>query len=357
MIVAALAAGCEAAIGLEDRVFEEQDSQDCRDYCDQVMSVCDKAYSSLDTCLGVCAKLPVGDLLEPKSDNTLACRVRQAELAATNEPEVYCPRAGPTGGGFCGSKCESYCLLFQQTCDSVISEEHCVASCGALRDEPGFDVDRDHDGNTVECRVVHVSSATVAPDPHCGHAQLNSTEYCVDPQDEAPTCEDYCRVVQTACQDEPAVYESEDQCLEVCSVLLDEVPGTNADRSENTLGCRYWHAHNALLDPGTHCPHAGPGGDGVCGQDASGVLGDCVSYCRLVGAACPEGFRAAYASEEACVTACSNEPESFGAQGGTHYSVGQGLEEEGFACRLLHTSRALLDDSNCPAALGQEGCG
>lgn len=355
--------GCHAIAGIEDRTFVPPNegetesppaSEACIAYCDVVMASCtgeNQVYSGLDTCLGVCARLSPGDPLEPVG-NTIACRARQADLARrTGEPSVHCPAAGPGGAGVCGSNCESYCALRAAVCSPEFStQEECVALCAGLKDVATFDVIENHEGDTLQCRLVHVSSATVKPDEHCAHANLIPTTPCIDPPGTQPDCQDYCRVVMTSCTGELAVYESTAQCLSVCAALP---PGSPEDRIEDTVGCRKYHAYSAMLDPVTHCAHAGPGGDGHCGTDNGvGSTGNCVSYCRLLATACGEMFNATFGEQQACVLDCIGLP---GASRDSGYAIGR-AEGNTLACRLLHVSRAFDDSSACPAAFGEAPC-
>jgi hypothetical protein len=77
-----------------------------------------------------------------------------------------------------------------------------------------------------------------------------------------------------------------------------------------------------------HCPHAGPGGGGLCGAN-------CEGYCSIIVAVCT-GADEQYASYEECLTTCSgfddSEPyDSSDTSGNT------------LACRLAFTVRATLD--------------
>ncbi|AGP35048.1 hypothetical protein [Sorangium cellulosum] len=354
--------GCHAIAGIEDRTYvppeEEPEpspvSEACASYCADVMENCtgeNQVYSTLDTCHGVCAALPAGDPLEPV-DNTLACRARQAELAGlTGEPAVHCPAAGPGGAPHCGTNCESYCALQAAACSPELpTQEECVAKCAGLRDVEGFDAIENHEGDTLQCRLVHVSSATVDPDEHCEHASLMPVEPCIEPEGTEPSCEDFCRVVMTSCEGDQAVYDSSEQCLAVCGALP---PGGTEDRSENTVGCRQYHAYSALLAPDTHCGHAGPGGDGHCGLDGdSTTTGNCASYCTLLEAACKEAFDAIFEDRGACELDCG---DVSGAGHDSGYAIAS-AEGATVACRLLYVSRAFEDPTLCAAALGDPPC-
>jgi len=358
LLVAAAAASCETIAGIEDHVYQPTSAQ-CTQYCDVVMRACtgkDMVYAGLDTCLGVCDRLPMGDALEPSDDNTVACRKRQADLAeSTGEPAAHCSKAGPGGGGTCGTNCAGYCTLVKAACPVESAElTNCEQQCGPLRDTLGFDVVANHSGDTIQCRLVHTSTATVSPQEHCPHSQLHPTApWCQDDQMAAPDCQNFCRFTRAVCTGDLAAYESMAQCLTFCS----NFPlGTNADRAQNTVGCRQWHVYNSLLDSEAHCSHTGPGGDGHCGVDQPDKTGNCESYCLLLEKACAADFAVSYPNQAACQKACSNMPPEFGATHDSKYRVATAQTGNTLACRTLHVTRALLDVTECPSALGQGSC-
>jgi hypothetical protein len=132
----------------------------------------------------------------------------------------------------------------------------------------------------------------------------------------------------------------------VCKTLP---AGTVFDQMGNTDGCRLYHSYNALLDV-THCPHTGPGGDGIC-QSSSASSGNCESYCMLLEGACKSDFDAAFTDAAGCESACA---QIDGAPNGSGYSVQ--ATGDNVQCRLLHVSRALSDAKECRAALGGSPC-
>lgn len=142
---------------------------DCETYCATVMQNCtgDHAvYASNDICLGVCGKLPVGASTDT-TGNTLGCRTYHAG-AAEMDPATHCPHAGPGGAGFCGENCESYCTLVLATCaDEFASEDECLDACAKYPTQEPFDV-YDTTGDTIQCRLYHVSVATTDAS-HCAH--------------------------------------------------------------------------------------------------------------------------------------------------------------------------------------------
>jgi hypothetical protein len=353
------AVGCASIVGIDDDTVAPTpvDSPECVHYCDAVMSACTgnfAAYTTRTTCLGACRSLPPGDPLEP-TGATVACRTRQAELAAsTREPAAYCPQAGPGGAGVCGTNCTAYCALLASACPKEFGVmPNCPLACAALKDTGKLDVVANHEGDTIQCRLVHVSSATVEPRSHCPHSALAPTEWCIEAADKPPDCAEFCRFNQAGCAGDLAVYESTAQCMAVCAALP---PGTNADREENTMGCRHWHTFNSLIDPASHCSHTAPGGDGHCGLDSPDKTGNCAAYCMLVEKACATGFAAQYASQTACQLDCSTRPDSFGAKHDSKYRVATAVSGNTLQCRILHASRALTAPEECTSALGQGAC-
>ncbi|HEY6560471.1 MAG TPA: hypothetical protein VI072_24475 [Polyangiaceae bacterium] len=342
----AAVAGCESIAGIEDRTYDlgKTASPQCIDYCETALANCigkNALYSGMDTCLGVCALLPPGDPLEP-AGNTVACRAAQAELASsTGEPALHCPRAGPGGANHCGRDCESYCILLDEACPvESRGAPNCVTKCAALRDTKGFDVLADHEKDSLQCRLVHVSSATVKPVDHCPHAQFRpSAPWCYD-KDLPPLCEDYCRIVTAACTDQFAQYESKDQCMQACAALPVGEIALDDDKTD-TVGCRIYHSYSSISSPETHCSHSGPGGDGHCGTSS------CPSYCSIVKAACPAQFGSQYPLAGQCETECAGLP---GAGLDRKFSVTN--TEETISCRMLSALRAFEDPTQCGAALG-----
>ena len=355
-------AACQAVAGIEDRKLDPNalapgNSAQCKAYCTLVMDACkgdNAVYTTEEICLGVCANLDPGDG-EDTTGNTVACRAYQAKLAK-DEPD-YCKGAGPGGNDVCGTDCEAYCQLFPNVCPKDYeyqSIDDCEEYCKALPSQADYDVVRDHSGDTIECRLVHVSSATVLPVDHCPHATIRPTKpYCINAADKPPSCDDYCTIELAACQGDLAQYQSPEQCQAVCNALD---LGTNDDEGGNTVACRRYHSFNATTLPDTHCSHSGPLGDGHCGHDdaKAGTTGNCESYCRLVEAACPDEFAASsIGSAEKCMADCVTLPE---AGFDSKYSLTNAAESHGLSCRVLHTVRAFEDKAACASALGDDQC-
>ena len=149
----------------------------CEQYCTAVMSNCTAAfavYTSYETCLSVCAALPEGKPGDRRG-NSVSCRL-SAALVAKDEVPHYCPAAGPGGNGVCGHNCEGLCELRTAVCSQYGSGDRaaCQKDCERVQDLDNYSTSLDvaqHSGPHVQCRLYHVSAATVADsEKHCAHA-------------------------------------------------------------------------------------------------------------------------------------------------------------------------------------------
>ena len=135
-----------------------------------------------------------------------------------------------------------------------------------------------------------------------------------------------------------AVYDSTFVCEHQCEFFELGSPG---DASGNSLHCRLTHAEFALTFPGerrSECPAAGPGGDGVCGEN-------CEGYCSLMLGECSD-----YDSRETCLEACRGVPDL----GGFDIST---VEGDSMQCRLYHlNAAAVAPETHCRHAAGALPC-
>ena len=189
-------AGCSSILGLEEAHLDSTPAEGgpprtlCEQYCDAALANCPDLtkeggpnytlYFSRAECMATCAVFPEGEAGD-ESGNTMHCRLRAAGLAVDlEEPETYCPIAGPGGNATgaqpgCGANCEGFCTMARAMCpatfDAVESEltvENCDSFCADLPDLGGFDIDQDN-GNSVQCRIYHASAATLDAATHCLH--------------------------------------------------------------------------------------------------------------------------------------------------------------------------------------------
>ncbi|HEV8550686.1 MAG TPA: hypothetical protein VGQ57_16690 [Polyangiaceae bacterium] len=359
-LVPGLYTGCQSLANIEERELGQ-----CGEFCDTVMQNCkddNQVYERREKCMGWCEKLDVGDPTEPQKTNTLACRLREAQLAGKAADENisdHCRSAGPEGVN-CGGACLSYCTMYERACGGVqcSTQANCQAKCQGLRDNHEFNLVTDYEGNSLQCRLVHLTNATIQPEPHCGHAALSTpTDHCNDLPEkdtegndvpnsggvDTPTCADYCRTNLAACTDANQQYESQKQCEALCPYFD---LGAIADKDENTMGCRLYHSYNSLCDSANHCPHSGPGGEGHCGTVEDGK---CEAYCTLSRGVCPSAFATKYKGDsDKCTEDCKTLTDYQAAQYAdpmppTRYNITYAQTPGTLACRFLQLSKAAQD--------------
>lgn len=146
----------------------------CETYCDTVSAACAgqfEQYVSPPTCMKLCGRLDPG---QPGDDaqNTVNCRLHYAQSAQTaGEKATNCSAAGPGGNGVCGTNCEGLCRIALDTCKAqkiFSSTLDCASQCTKLPDLGAYD-DSIQDGDSVQCRLYHVSAAQIDPVIHCMH--------------------------------------------------------------------------------------------------------------------------------------------------------------------------------------------
>ena len=117
----------------------------------------------------------------------------------------------------------------------------------------------------------------------------------------APTCGEYCNLVQSICTDTAQQYPSVVACNAYCESFGRLPLGTASDEGGNTVGCRIFHSTVAsTTDRDLHCTHAGPTGGDICGRW-------CENYCHLAQLNCT-GDQQLYPGEAECLNACGAFP-------------------------------------------------
>jgi hypothetical protein len=124
----------------------------------------------------------------------------------------------------------------------------------------------------------------------CGGDKIPAADAVI--QIDAPVvtldCPTYCTEIQSNCIGANAQYPDMAHCLATCSSFF-VGSSTIIDMSGNTLGCRiYYVGAPSKMAPGTHCVHAGPGGDLITATAPAFCSGGdiCASFCALEIKAC-----------------------------------------------------------------------
>ncbi|HVH47176.1 MAG TPA: hypothetical protein VM925_32785 [Labilithrix sp.] len=157
----------------------------CERYCSLVAQKCggpNQQYRDTAECLSACSLLELGSATDGDT-NSIGCRMRKAESAATQSASVD---AGPFGGGVCGSRCASYCRIVGKSClelETPIfggSEGTCNEQCPTFRFDPneGEGPLQEFAGNnSLNCRSHHLILSLKSPADaknHCPHAGVDS---------------------------------------------------------------------------------------------------------------------------------------------------------------------------------------
>lgn len=166
----------------------EAGAPDCTTYCNEIMANCTSAnqqYTSLGSCMAVCATFPVGAAGDTSGD-TLGCREYHGGAPSQSGPATHCAHAGPTGGdvdvtdttpGTCGEGCEAFCALAQVACTGANQQfadnASCISVCRAFAPlkSPPYSVS-DVSTNDWGCRMYHLTVAAESAanaNIHCGH--------------------------------------------------------------------------------------------------------------------------------------------------------------------------------------------
>jgi len=142
----------------------------CMMYCAQIMTNCtgkNAQYVSAETCAGVCATFRPGSDGDV-SGNSFACRLYHTG-AAGMDANTHCVHAGPSGGGACGEPCEGFCTIAGAICPTEWPDAPtCASECAGFDGSEPYDAG-DVSGDTLACRLYHLTVAATDPAVHCAH--------------------------------------------------------------------------------------------------------------------------------------------------------------------------------------------
>ena len=214
----------------------------CTTYCELMEANCSGAYPSVDVCEKNCDLFPVRRLDAPDADdNTVDCRFKYANLAASDPGGPACDAASLNGGGVCGDNpCAPYCALVMRNCTDenavYASVAECLRVCSFMNGDGRFDDwDFQTEGDSVQCRSYHAGPpAAEAPTTHCNHTRVYNIEHC--------------GVAPGGPEQQPADWP----CLTFCDIVQRECPGT----FPGPVACRA--ACNATIGDEAFDPDVGP---------------------------------------------------------------------------------------------------
>jgi len=176
------------------------------------------------------------------------------------------------------SLCTQYCELAAANCttDNAIDfgTDDCETACASMTQgslETGEDdaVSGPSAGNSVACRIYHLTVAADDPATHCPHGNLAGGSDiagfpCSDPTPNPPaSCTEYCTLATTNCTGDDAIDFGTDGCEAACATMTEGEAGAT---SGDSVQCRIYHLGVAGDDPAGHCAHGNvAGGDDVVG--------------------------------------------------------------------------------------------
>jgi hypothetical protein len=191
-------------------------AQDCNTYCTHIATACpagaNQQYNpTLMNCMQTCAKFPVGTATDA-AGNTRGCRIWHVQNIELGQPaDTHCPHAGPGGAvlsaaapGVCGDACTSFCKLEVTICGTkdapnpnvtpggncggaaptdclYQNEADCVTKCNLFTKTPLYSATTTS-GNTLACRLYHITNAAVsdaAAVTHCQHTAPTPVAACI----------------------------------------------------------------------------------------------------------------------------------------------------------------------------------
>jgi hypothetical protein len=189
VVLAALPLSCRQIIGIPDRE-EAPDAAggvSCATYCNTVQASCvgpNLQYEDVDACLALCGHIPLGTASDMGVD-TIGCRLNSAITAASTAESGDCDAAGPGGNGTCGTNCQSFCAAAYSVCPGDFGDgtdagpgnftdmAACAMLCAELPSVQPYYVDPNVTPNadSIQCRLYHLTAASIAPVPHCQHVK------------------------------------------------------------------------------------------------------------------------------------------------------------------------------------------
>jgi hypothetical protein len=148
--------------------------------CRQHTQSCTGTYSefaSAGACANLMGDVPATGAFGDLSGDTLQCRATHMQVATGDQ--THCPHAGFTGDDVCGTWCDTYCRDMQSYCGTQFTSDYtdaagCQTACSGFAATGNIG---DAAGNTVQCRLYHLSAAK-ADATHCVHAGQASTGVC-----------------------------------------------------------------------------------------------------------------------------------------------------------------------------------
>lgn len=153
---------------------------DCNTYCTGITATCkdgNKQYfgtndaEQIANCNTICGSFNVGAFNDGM--DSLGCRTYHLEAASVDQAaaDMHCEHAGPLGGAICGTdERKNFCALATDICPALFpAGDLCETDIAAI------DVATPYNqgitaGNSLACRMYHLTAAVTDATMHCPHA-------------------------------------------------------------------------------------------------------------------------------------------------------------------------------------------
>jgi hypothetical protein len=202
ILMLAIAAAASAGCGDDDDTTADAApmtlAQNCTTYCSEIATTCTGTDAQYPTtagsmhCAMTCPKFPMGAATD-MAMNTLGCRLYHIQNAQrTGDKATHCPHAGPGGAkvdaaaGTCGDACSNFCALEMSTCTGANQKytdmAACMSACAGFDKTTPYTGGTTPAGNTLACRLYHVTNAAVSADAattHCPHTASPAAAVCL----------------------------------------------------------------------------------------------------------------------------------------------------------------------------------
>jgi len=254
-------------------------------YCETVTYQCaavgNVQYNSMTDCMnsvGAWNATPA-DARATTATNSLGCREYHAQAALQNA-SLHCQHAGPSGGNACGTFAQGWDSLALHNCNNSDVEfaedgmgETTLNAAVPIGNTGPYHVLLDQAMDTQVCRIYHLTVAGTLPAAHCSHGGVDGGGVCGN-----DTVSNLCTYIGGVCGFGTNTYQYATQAA--CTTAMKSiVTGSFADRTTNTLGCRFYHASVAGQ-------YLGPGGSLSSGTNAATTF---QQHCSHVLASTPTG--------------------------------------------------------------------
>jgi len=260
---------------------QEECGTACDIYCDAMLVQCPDEFFDRVECIDQCQVEPIIGLrpgeFTDTTGNTVGCRLNALEAGG----DTACEDASFESTEVCiDSACEDYCIsMLNGPCTNAYAGmNECMSTCALIPSAPGSG---DQDVNSIECRLRYALEAEQNNDPdQCHSASRTGGGTC------GTECASYCGFVMRNCRNDFAIYDTVNECLEVCSFMDDENNSFDDWVGElDTVDCRTYHGSGpASQAPRIHCPHAQVFNPQHCGigPGAEADPWPCTAFCNAV---------------------------------------------------------------------------